>query len=195
MRGQVLTCPPTADPPRLTCGESCRFATLGSPCRSSQWSPRSALAPSLILPGLVAFTVLALTGAAVNFEHRSGIGALSLGPHRTASLLAHVRARNLASLSRRRCHESGRGPRTTSPFRVLPGPTSARWHRSGSRATDTDVSSAQTLLGPGGVRVALTSSVRSGRSSRAPTMKKSAPTKVPRFDNSALRSWPVAGLT
>ena len=81
MRGQVLTCPPTADPPRLTCDESCRFATLGSPCRSSQWSPRSALAPSLILPGLVAFTLLALTGAAVNFEQRSGIGALWRSTH------------------------------------------------------------------------------------------------------------------
>jgi hypothetical protein len=30
----------------------------------------------LVVPGLVAFTLLALTGAAVKFEHRSGIGAL-----------------------------------------------------------------------------------------------------------------------
>jgi hypothetical protein len=35
----------------------------------------------LILPGIVVFTLLALTGAAVKFEHRSGIGALRRSAH------------------------------------------------------------------------------------------------------------------
>jgi hypothetical protein len=39
-----------------------------------------------------------------------------------------------------------------------------------------------------------TSSVRSGRSSSAPTKKHTAPIRVPRFDRAALWSWPVAGL-
>jgi SAM-dependent methyltransferase len=38
------------------------------------------------------------------------------------------------------------------------------------------------------------SAVRSGRSSSAPARKHSAPIKVPRFDRSASRNWPVAGL-
>lgn len=35
----------------------------------------------LVLPGFVVFTLLALTGAAVKFEHRSGIGALRRSAH------------------------------------------------------------------------------------------------------------------
>ena len=35
----------------------------------------------LILPGFVVFTLLALTGAAVKFEHRSGVGALRRSAH------------------------------------------------------------------------------------------------------------------
>ena len=45
-----------------------------------------------------------------------------------------------------------------------------------------------------GDRVALTSSVRSGKSRKAPAKKHTAPIRVPRFDRSALRNWPVAGL-
>ncbi len=63
------------------------------------------------------------------------------------------------------------------------------WQRNGVPLT-----AAQPWPASGVAAGALASSARSGRSSTAPTRKHTAPIKVPRFDRSALRSWPVAGL-
>jgi hypothetical protein len=63
------------------------------------------------------------------------------------------------------------------------------WQRNGVLRAPAQVGAA-----PGVVAGALPSSVRSGSSSTAPMRKHTAPIKVPRFDRSASRSWPVAGL-